>query len=331
MDVFYVEVEGGNFGDDMNLWFWSELFPEHRDLAPGTTLFGIGSVLWRDNLRAHDSILVLGSGSGYGTTPEAVPDHVRVAWVRGPRTGARLKLDPAQVITDPACMVPTFPEFRDIEPTGETILMPHVGTARLALDWDEIAARAGASYLSPAGDSKAIIRRLAGAKLVVTESLHGAILADAFRVPWVAMGISPTFNSYKWLDWGDSMEMPMRIAPCLTGFKRLYALQGRARSWVKGLRASTGSGATATGAAAKARAAAETGAAEFSLSRGEKDRARALFRRFKGPLGAMIARDVRRATKGPTQLSDERVLRGRQDAITRRIEEVRASLRQDRR
>src|SRR5439155_10040399 len=42
------------------------------------------------------------------------------------------------------------------------------------------------------------------------ESLHGAIVADALRVPWVPLRIrrNPHTSPFKWEDWCSSMELP---------------------------------------------------------------------------------------------------------------------------
>ena len=305
MDIFQVEVEGGNFGDDMNEWFWDAVFPDYGQVAPDHTMFGIGSILWRKNFELFDKIVVMGSGSGYGVTPDQVPDNATIGWVRGPRTGRLMGVEPDRVITDPATLAARLPEFSDVEKTDEVIFMPHVGTARLALDWDGIASRAGVSYLSPANDSRMVIRRLAGARLVVTESLHGAILADAFRVPWVTMAISPTFTAHKFHDWAESMETDMRIFPSLGPLKALYGLKRR-------LSSAKGGGSGGGGGGPK-------------MSAGDKSSARALFSRFAGPIGWMLARDIRAAMKTTPQLSDPAVLDARITAMQKRIDEIRGS------
>lgn len=57
-----------------------------------------------------------------------------------------------------------------------------------------------------------MIRKLAAAPLVITESMHGAILADAFGTPWKAVSISHRFNAEKWHDWADSLDLTLEVA-----------------------------------------------------------------------------------------------------------------------
>lgn len=304
MDVFYFKVDGGNFGDDMNSWFWDVLFPDLRTLSPETTILGIGSILWQGNFQRFPKILVLGSGMRYGSS-SSLPEHVDIGWVRGPRTGKVLQLPADKVITDAACMLSTLPEFSGVAATGETLLIPHVGTTKLGLDWAKVAADAGATYLSPAGESKEVIRRIAGAKLVLTESLHGAIVADAFRVPWIPVSISPTFTPYKWYDWTDSMELDeVAFAPSLRLMKGLYGVRNR----LKGSGKAGGAGGAAV--------------VDHEVSGDDKAAAKRVFARFAGPIGWMLSAELRSALKRAPRLSKDAVLRDRQDRITARIAEI---------
>lgn len=230
MKLFFCKVDGGNFGDDMNEWFWDQLFPDYRDLAPDTTLFGIGSILWRDNFKGFEKVVVMGSGSGYGVIPNGVPENADIGFVRGPRTARLLNIGADMAITDPAAMVATFKDFQDMKSTGEVVFVPHVGTAKLPLNWDGIASRAGVRYLPPTQESRDVIRTIAGARLVLAESLHAAIIADAFRVPWVPLSISPTFNEHKWRDWSDSLEMDIAFQYFLSGVKKMRSVAAEIRN-----------------------------------------------------------------------------------------------------
>jgi succinoglycan biosynthesis protein ExoV len=60
--------------------------------------------------------------------------------------------------------------------------------------------------------------------------MHGAILADAFRVPWIAVSSSRSINSFKWNDWARSLGVtyaPKHI-PVST---RAEAIAKGARFW----------------------------------------------------------------------------------------------------
>lgn len=319
MKVFYCKVDGGNFGDDMNGWFWDELFPEHSSIAPDTTLFGIGSILWRQNFIGHDKILVMGSGSGYGVVPSELPKGAEIGFVRGPRTAELLGLAPEYAITDPAAMVSTFDGFQDFSTSGETVFIPHIGTAKLPLKWTRLAERAGVSYVSPAEDSQEVILKLARAQLVLAESLHGAIIADAFRVPFVPVCISPTFNTHKWQDWAESLEMEIDFQEFLVGMKETRKRVSQIKKALFGHK-SLKTEDTSEGEAPKGTRVAAV------VSQEEKAKARRWVSRLSPAIEMMLVRDLKRAARLPGFLSTDKMLRTRQTEILNRIDEIRYRL-----
>lgn len=319
MNLFFCQVDGGNFGDDMNEWFWDELFPGYRDIARDTTLFGIGSILWRKNFAGKDKAVIMGSGSGYGVIPNELPEGIEVGFVRGPRTARLLNLEASLAITDPAVMVSRFQQFQNLKTTGEIVFIPHIGTAKLPLNWDRIANRAEITYLSPANDSNGVIQTLAGANLVLAESLHGAIIADTFRIPWVPVSISPAFNNHKWLDWAESLEMEISFEELLVGMKRTRQRVGQIKNAFIGRKR--------TGCEQKTIEAMPHGthvAATFSEE--DKNSARKWVLRLSSVIEAMLVHDLRRAKRMKGFLSSEAILKRRQSQILNRIDQIRDRL-----
>jgi succinoglycan biosynthesis protein ExoV len=82
--------------------------------------------------------------------------------------------------------------------------VPHYETIAFP-GWAEAASMAGFGLVDPRGTPEQVIAALAGASLVLTESLHGAILADAFGVPWRGFAVSRNFSTAKWADWSASL------------------------------------------------------------------------------------------------------------------------------
>jgi succinoglycan biosynthesis protein ExoV len=89
------------------------------------------------------------------------------------------------------------------------VLVPH-HRADPSGAWRAAAARAGIEYLSPLTESRDVITRLRRARLVLADSMHAAILADAMRVPWIPLATSPAINSFKSQDWTLSCPNPPR-------------------------------------------------------------------------------------------------------------------------
>ena len=235
MKLFYSEVPGGNFGDDMNEWLWDRLLPGWRDWITDTTLVGVGTILNRDILPEGTRKLVIGAGAGYGVTPvvSAETDEWDIRAVRGPLTAASIGVSVRKAMVDPAALVSDFDEFRDVARHGQTLFVPHHFTAD-DFDWEHICRGTGITPLGPAGDAENVIRQIAGARRVIAESMHAAIVADTFRVPWRAVSIGGAFNQFKWEDWGQSLNMPVRILPFFPFLRRLKSgmarIHGRTRA-----------------------------------------------------------------------------------------------------
>jgi succinoglycan biosynthesis protein ExoV len=129
--------------------------------------------------------------------------------VRGPRTAEKLGIDPEFGIIDPAVMVAGMPEFRNLPKTNGTIFIPH-WESTIGSIWPVVCQTVGVTYIDPRGEAKAVISAIAQSELVIAESMHAAILADAFRVPWVAVSTSEEINAFKWSDWADTVEVAYR-------------------------------------------------------------------------------------------------------------------------
>lgn len=228
MQPFYWESAHGNFGDDLNLWLWDFLLPGFRDVHPDVLLVGVGTVLNQALLPADVKKLVIGSGFGYGSPPNlSDAEEWDIRAVRGPLTVQKLGLAAELGIIDPAAMVAEMPEFRDLPKTGGAIFIPHWESTVGGI-WPTVCQAAGLGYVDPCGEAKSVIRAIAQAELVVAESMHAAILADAFRVPWVAVTTSRSINSFKWRDWATSLGVEYR--------PRRIPISSRAEAVTKGAR-----------------------------------------------------------------------------------------------
>lgn len=206
--LFWFDRPGGNFGDDLNPWLWPKLLPGFLDADPAAWFVGIGTLL-NERLPATGRLVVLGAGAGLGRVP--VPDRRwEVHGVRGPLTAAALGLAPALALGDPAMLVARF--VARPEGARGIGLMPHY--ASLAhWDWAATARAAGLIYVDPCAPVDRTLAIIAGLDSLLTEAMHGAIVADALRVPWVGVSIDPAFHAFKWRDWGASLAVEPRIHP----------------------------------------------------------------------------------------------------------------------
>ncbi len=229
MNLIYFDE--GNFGDDLNALVWPQVLSQEVRETPGIAALGIGSIL-NDSfvapaLAAGNKVFVLGSGAEYGKLPARLTD-LHVMAVRGPLTAAVIG-QPDKAVTDAAILLADIPEGRRGTGTGDVLFIPHFKTARDSR-WRDAARKAGVTYVDPRWDTRRILDLIRDARLVVTEAMHGAIVADILRVPWVPLQISPLTPSFKWVDWTSSVDLPyepQQVAPASVWERQRYARLAR--------------------------------------------------------------------------------------------------------
>jgi succinoglycan biosynthesis protein ExoV len=211
MDLFYYQDPLGNFGDDLNPYLWRQLLPELWDPQDGILFVGIGTLLNHRLSRVvplakRDVVLkvIFGAGVGYGEVPEVDPSWWVYA-VRGPLSAQALGLEESLAITDAAILL-TLLDLPQVQPHIPVAFMPHHKTAR-GFDWATACRQAGIHYLDPATGVEQNLQDIRSSKLVVAEAMHAAIVADAFRVPWIPLKLFGYILDFKWQDWCQSMGL----------------------------------------------------------------------------------------------------------------------------
>jgi succinoglycan biosynthesis protein ExoV len=212
MKLHYFRSPHGNFGDDLNAWLWPELLPGMwDDGSDGITFVGVGTILNRLVPQTRLKI-VLGSGVGYSPLPENLHDGSwSVLGIRGPLSARAAGLPARAVITDGAILLGTIDGLVKPEEarTGDVVFVPHVSSTETGA-WEEICAELGITYIDPRWNFHEVFALIGNAKLVLTEAMHGAIVADTLRVPFVPLVSSREISSFKWMDWTLSMGLPYR-------------------------------------------------------------------------------------------------------------------------
>ena len=237
MRVFYYAVTT-NFGDHMNAWLWPRLIPELLKEGSDDVLIGIGSLIQADVGKLRGRKIVFGTGSGYGPMP--LPSEIsdwRVYCVRGPLSARMLGLPADKAVVDGAWLVDQLPElkFRPRERRG-TVFIPH-WTTDLYANWRQPCRAAGIRYVSPFLDGAQVLDAIAGAELAIVESLHGAIMADYYRVPWIPVATGERVLSFKWLDF--CMALGLRFRPIhlpVTDAIERAIVPAQVEEWTSGVR-----------------------------------------------------------------------------------------------
>jgi len=197
--LFWYDRPDGNLGDDLNPWLWPRLLPGLID-GEGAWLVGIGTLL-NERLPPEGELVILGAGAGLGERP-VVDARWRVFGVRGPLTAQALGLPPELAVGDPAILAADFvAPARERRGVG---FMPHY-ISMPDWDWRRTAEGMGLVFVDPQAPVDETLAQIAGLESLISEAMHGVIVADALRTPWVGLGIDPDFYDWKWRDWGLSV------------------------------------------------------------------------------------------------------------------------------
>lgn len=201
MKLFYWDKPSvRNFGDELNPWLWEKLLPGAFDGNPDVLFVGIGTLI-NTSVPPARRVLVFGSGVGYNAP--AKPDQ---SWkfycVRGPKSAASLGLPPETGIVDPAVYIQRFVKPATTK-TSRCAFIPHWRTTHFA--WEPLCAELGITYIDPCGSIDQVMKAIGETELLLAEAMHGAIVADALRVPWVGVRSGSQVLPFKWEDWCQSI------------------------------------------------------------------------------------------------------------------------------
>lgn len=224
-----------NFGDELNRVLWPRLlgdalFDHVFDDDPRVLFLGIGSLLGWPKGDDGDRVVV---GTGAMSADAAVREPRTAGWhvygLRGPLTARAYGLDDSLAIADPGILAGRLhTRHRHSDGTG---YMPHLDqAARWSDQLRATCADIGLRYIDPRDDVDDVIDAIAQLDRLVTEAMHGAIVADSLRVPWVPVysGLRP--HRFKWTDWCTSMDLeyqPIRV-PDLAGWADRRAVRSAA-------------------------------------------------------------------------------------------------------
>jgi succinoglycan biosynthesis protein ExoV len=199
--------EAVNFGDAINPWLWDKVFPNLFDEDRDNLFLGIGTILWTGHPKKARKY-VFGSGYGSETPPDSNFGENWVFYcVRGPKTAKMLGLDPSLAIADPAILVKEF--YQPItEKKYKISFIPHF-THEARCDLGKLCHDLNINLISPStNDVEQVMNAISASEIVIVEAMHGAIVADALRVPWIPVDFHGiTLNNFKWNDWCESMDL----------------------------------------------------------------------------------------------------------------------------
>lgn len=210
MKLEYCRLSPPNFGDELNAWLWPKLVPELVEQEDNHYLIGIGTIFSArcDHIPEDATKIVFSSGTGY-TKNTTLDDNWDVIGVRGKLTAQAYELDESKVLCDGAYLLRKVELPKPIE-HNKTGFMPHYSSLGM-VNWADICDKLGLEFISPYEDVDTVLAKMQGCKNIITEAMHGAIVADVLRVPWCAVSFGPKFLPSKWEDWGSAFDLTPEI------------------------------------------------------------------------------------------------------------------------
>ena len=200
------DIQTGNFGDDLNPWLWQQLLPNFFDEDDTKLFVGIGTLL-NEHLPSKPQKIIFGSGVGYGTTPQ-VDSHWNICFVRGKLSAKALEIDLSKGLTDPAILVSQCYKTSSDKKYHKSYMPHFTETMFNGLAWQEICQSLNINYIDPTKPIEQILQEIDNTEILFTEAMHGAIVADALRIPWVSVKSKKDILNFKWNDWLSTLEIP---------------------------------------------------------------------------------------------------------------------------
>ena len=205
---------GNNFGDSLNPLLLSKLLPDFFDDKDDIVFLGIGSILGLEKGSSNTKkIIVFSTGYGagrpdiYGEEPKLTSKY-DIRCVRGPLTAKYFNLDNKRAVCDGAILLPdVLPNFTPGKKKYKYSFIPHHVSENMFDRWGSLFNDSSIHFISPASNVEEVISQIVASECVITEAMHGAILADCYRVPWIPVKMFSHINSFKWMDWLASFNM----------------------------------------------------------------------------------------------------------------------------
>ena len=206
LDLYYWKSSDGvNFGDYLSSVIVTKIAADHgffidEELAAPKRLLAVGSILHF----ARDDDIIWGSGVNGKVDPQLhIFKRLDVRAVRGPLTRDFLRqrgITAPEIYGDPALLLPILlPERfkRDEFNAKGTWVVPNL---------HDLAAVSGLkNVISPLQRWSKVIDKIINAEFIISSSLHGLVIADAFGVPCRYVRLSQIENTFKYNDYAQGV------------------------------------------------------------------------------------------------------------------------------
>lgn len=216
--------EGNNYGDKLNVLIFKNFLPNATfDAAKSDiTIVGIGTLFGFNNDKndyffstgvSLDNLKTYGDPRNMNSV-----DRNRIFCVRGPKTAKVLGICEDKVVVDGAVLI------REIliksANTNSVFFIPHLSSNKRTKFYLSVCRLLGIEIIDPRDDIIEITKKISGAKKVIAEAMHGAIVADSYGVHWVPISTSKAISNFKWEDFSLSLCLKIKMNKIPTIYSR---------------------------------------------------------------------------------------------------------------
>jgi len=187
-----------NFGDELGAeilrklgYNVEEVEYEEADVLPiGTTLFS--------NRKLKADCRVWGAGAwDYTFINDRIP---QILAVRGRLTEKALQLPATTIKGDTGLLASRF--WRKSKKSHK------LGVVKHYMDTNQYQFADTEIWTTNPVDQ--VIAEITACEMIATSSLHGAVIAEAFGIPWVRLVADATEHDFKWLDFISALDRPIK-------------------------------------------------------------------------------------------------------------------------
>ena len=227
MKLFWFN-EVANFGDLLGPFIIETITGndvEWTHPSKANKLLGLGSII--DFAKEGDVIWGSGVKKPFSFNVEAV----EVLAVRGPRTAKILGVSEGIPFGDPGIIVPALIPPA-LEKHGKIVIIPHY------VDYEEVLIKYGNDPTFLIIDVtnqnfRENCQLIAASEVVISSSLHGIIIAEAYGIPahWMKVSDKIIGGSYKFNDYYESSDRSGKLHYFKTGFGKILKSELPSFAW----------------------------------------------------------------------------------------------------
>lgn len=207
MDLYFYRGIKPNFGDELNTWMWPKLIDDVWDKEDNSIFLGVGSIIY-NSFPPEKKKIVFGAGYGGYTSLPVIDKNWKFYFVRGKLTARALGIDEKLGIGDAAILLRSCVNNK-VSKRHKVSFMPH-WKSTFEGNWELACKLASINYIDPCAPVDVVLDHILASELVITEAMHGAIVSDALRVPWIPIQPLSSIHSMKWFDWASALDVDLR-------------------------------------------------------------------------------------------------------------------------